>query len=343
VPANVRETAATSTSVDMAWSASTDNVGVAGYDLYINGSRVGTTAGTVYSFSGLGNCGTTYALAVDAYDKRGNRSAEASMSAATQPCSTTTTGTPSPMQCPTQPFCGDFETGDYSQWWLHQWSINPDPSQGYTNSNVGSSELTVESSLVRQGRYAGMFQVFPHSGPSANDRAEIVASQSQSGGYPGQEWYYGWWTYFPGPSQDWWHQGGDWNAITQFQSTDDSGGWIGFGIDATTGTARLFQDSPLGHFTIGNLQYDHWYHFVTHAIWSTDPSAGLWEVWIDGSPVFSAHMQTLKNQNSPASSSFTSPGMYVSQGVYRGAYSSTNTVIHDGFCRAASYAEAAAC
>ena len=75
----------TSSSISLAWSPSTDNVGVAGYDLFRNGSKLATVTGTSYTFGGLA-CGTTYTLAVDAFDGAGNVSARASVARATGPC-----------------------------------------------------------------------------------------------------------------------------------------------------------------------------------------------------------------------------------------------------------------
>ena len=56
------------------WNASTDNVGVTGYSLYRNGAKAGSTTATSYTFTGLA-CGTTYTLALTAYDAAGNESA----------------------------------------------------------------------------------------------------------------------------------------------------------------------------------------------------------------------------------------------------------------------------
>jgi chitodextrinase len=91
-PSNLSLGAASTNSLTLAWSAASDNVGVAGYNLYLNGSKLGTTSGTSYSFSGLA-CGTSYTLAVDAYDGAGNRSSKASLGAATAACPATATGT----------------------------------------------------------------------------------------------------------------------------------------------------------------------------------------------------------------------------------------------------------
>src|SRR5262249_50598665 len=57
------------------WTASTDNVGVAGYKIYRNGTQVGTATGTTYTDTGLGSS-TSYTYTVSAYDAAGNNSAQ---------------------------------------------------------------------------------------------------------------------------------------------------------------------------------------------------------------------------------------------------------------------------
>ena len=72
-PTNLRVTGATSSSISLAWNASTDNIGVVGYRIYRNGTQVGTASGTTYNDTGLaGN--TTYTYQVDAYDGKPNYS-----------------------------------------------------------------------------------------------------------------------------------------------------------------------------------------------------------------------------------------------------------------------------
>ena len=87
-PASLSQGATTATSISLLWSASLDNVGVAGYDLFLNGAKVGTTAATTYAFGSL-SCGKSYTLAVDAYDAAGNRSQSAAVQASTSPCADT--------------------------------------------------------------------------------------------------------------------------------------------------------------------------------------------------------------------------------------------------------------
>jgi hypothetical protein len=86
IPTGLSLTQATTTGIALAWSPSSDDVGVAGYGLYRDGALVGTTTLTSFTFSGL-NCGTSYPLALDAFDAAGNRSAQASLGAATLGCS----------------------------------------------------------------------------------------------------------------------------------------------------------------------------------------------------------------------------------------------------------------
>ena len=86
--------AAATTTVTLGWAASTDNVGVAGYGVYVNGTNVQTKTQPGATVSGL-TCGTAYTFAVDAYDAAANRSTKASVVATTAPCPDT--------QAPTTP------------------------------------------------------------------------------------------------------------------------------------------------------------------------------------------------------------------------------------------------
>ena len=84
-PTGLQTTSVGQTSLTLGWSASGDNVGVSGYDLYVNSSKVGTASTTSYAFSGL-TCGTSSTLGVVAFDGAGNRSAQATLAATTSAC-----------------------------------------------------------------------------------------------------------------------------------------------------------------------------------------------------------------------------------------------------------------
>ncbi|HTB79777.1 MAG TPA: fibronectin type III domain-containing protein [Opitutaceae bacterium] len=62
------------TSFTLGWTVSTDNVGVAGYDIYNNGVLVGSSTTNTFNVTGL-TVSTTYALTVQARDAAGNISA----------------------------------------------------------------------------------------------------------------------------------------------------------------------------------------------------------------------------------------------------------------------------
>jgi acid phosphatase type 7 len=84
-PAGLKVTLATATSIAISWTASTDNVAVAGYHVYRDWAAVATTTATSYTMTGLA-CGTSYTLSIDAYDAAGNRSAQTAVVAATAAC-----------------------------------------------------------------------------------------------------------------------------------------------------------------------------------------------------------------------------------------------------------------
>src|SRR5207247_1105035 len=58
-PSSLSITGSTATSISLKWQASSDNVGVASYGLYVNGSKTGSTNLTSATFGGL-SCNTTY-------------------------------------------------------------------------------------------------------------------------------------------------------------------------------------------------------------------------------------------------------------------------------------------
>jgi xyloglucan-specific exo-beta-1,4-glucanase len=73
-PTNLRSTGNTDTTVDLAWDASTDNVGVTGYDVYNGTILAGSTSGTTFTVTGLTEA-ATYTFTVKAKDEAGNISA----------------------------------------------------------------------------------------------------------------------------------------------------------------------------------------------------------------------------------------------------------------------------
>lgn len=84
VPTGLAATLASATQVNLSWNASTDNVGVTGYNVFRNGTKVATSTSTSYQDASLA-AGTTYTYAVSAYDAAGNTSAQSSSVSVTTP------------------------------------------------------------------------------------------------------------------------------------------------------------------------------------------------------------------------------------------------------------------
>ena len=169
-PTGLAVTGTSQTALTLGWTASTDNAGVAGYDVFLNGSKVGTTAQTSYAFGGLA-CGTSYTLAVDAYDAAGNVSAKASTSGGTSACADTT--------APTAP--GNLQVASATQTGISvTWTAATDnvAVTGYTlylnGSKVGTTSQTSYS-------YSGLSCGTTYTlAVAANDAAGNASSQASA-------------------------------------------------------------------------------------------------------------------------------------------------------------------
>jgi hypothetical protein len=257
----------------------------------------------------------------------------------TTTATTTTTASPPPG---TILFRGDYDAGNFSQWEGHQWSRNND--QGYTCADVGDSSANIVSSPV-QGHFAAKYSVYTSSCTSTAQRSEVYAPVASTGGYGGQDWYYGWWTMFPAAGNElgFWPTYADWNTFTDWHNPGSCDSNVGLGIDNTSGTPQMFFEDL--SFAAGSchtvtswqpkvewpLQYDHWYDIVLHVKWSTDPSVGYTELWVDG-------QQKLPLTQGQTMADVADASVYWKQGFYRSAFSGLNTVYHDAARRADSLA-----
>ena len=76
-PTYLKASGTTASTTKLSWTASTDKVGVTGYEILVDGSVVGTASGTTYTASGL-SASTEYSFTVRALDAAGNRSTSSS-------------------------------------------------------------------------------------------------------------------------------------------------------------------------------------------------------------------------------------------------------------------------
>ena len=84
VPTNLSATPVSPTQINLSWTASTDNFGVAGYKIYRDSAYLNSTGGTTYIDTTC-SPNTTYSYTVSAYDSALNESAQSAPAQATTP------------------------------------------------------------------------------------------------------------------------------------------------------------------------------------------------------------------------------------------------------------------
>jgi len=131
----------------LTWTASTDNVGVAGYDVYRNGIKMTTVTTTSASQTGRLTCGTSYMFGVVARDAAGNSSKKGRLPILTSACAGARTVPPH--------FVADYQNGSFG------------------------SPLTSLFSYASPG-FVDLTQTGPTSGTS-DGRVKVVPSPSGSG------------------------------------------------------------------------------------------------------------------------------------------------------------------
>jgi hypothetical protein len=100
VPSNLAAVASSSSQINLSWSASTDDVGVAGYRVTRGGVVIATTTATIFADSGLA-AQTAYTYSVAAFDAATNVSAESAPASATPQQAPAATGSPTSRACGT--------------------------------------------------------------------------------------------------------------------------------------------------------------------------------------------------------------------------------------------------
>jgi Zn-dependent metalloprotease/chitodextrinase len=143
-PANLQSTGKTSSTVSLAWSVSTDNVGVTGYDVYQGATKVTTATGASATVTGLA-ADTEYTFTVRARDAAGNVSP-----ASNQVTVRTDLGDPGGGVVN-----GGFETGDLSSWTIGGTAkvasvVSTGAYEGTRAARLGSTEATNGESTLSQ-------------------------------------------------------------------------------------------------------------------------------------------------------------------------------------------------
>ena len=137
-PANLVASNITTSSIDLTWNASTDNVGVVGYYVYQGGVQVSdVTSSTSTTISGLSES-TQYSFYVTAYDAAGNESSQSNT------VTPSTTGT-----CVETTFCNhNFDNGQFGCW---------NGASGATISNGGGETYAALEGKFDPNIYSGPY------------------------------------------------------------------------------------------------------------------------------------------------------------------------------------------
>ncbi|MGC9375277.1 MAG: GEVED domain-containing protein [Bacteroidales bacterium] len=154
-PTNLSASNISENSFTLSWNASTDNVGVTGYDVYQNGSFLNSVTGTSANISGL-SAGTTYNYYVKAKDAAGN------VSAASSTISVTTDES-------VAEYC-ESKGSNYSYEWIGKVTIG---TYSNTSGAAGYTDFTSEVITLEAGTSVDVSLVPEFSGSTYNEYWKI--------------------------------------------------------------------------------------------------------------------------------------------------------------------------
>ena len=305
-PAGLAVSNVTQTSLTFAWNAATDNVGVAGYDVYRNNTKMATLTSTSSNQTAL-VCGTSYTLAVEAFDAAGNRSARAELNATTAVCSPPTPPPPPPPVSGSVLWRADGSSGTDPAYIIEQeWSAISD------DSAAGSAEITAPwthpdmyltsaTGDVLAGKRSYRVKV-----PAGEGRHEIKMAHPVRSGFDSRVFHEGeeTWVSWAVKIADYVHPSGpnDWWVTNQFRHVNEtglttSGSPHALSMRGTSGNWMWSSDpniytNALWNYDMGVPVVEGQVLKVTfHAKWSSDPAIGFMEVflnngsgWVTGFP-----------------------------------------------------------
>lgn len=173
-PSNLVANNPTSTTVALSWTASTDNIGVAGYDVYANGIFKTTVLGTSTTVQGLASS-TTYNFYIIAKDAAGNSSPQSNT--ATE---TTLAGGGGATTCGTEDFSNipNTGTGYGTRTWTNN-NITWTATDARTDETVNGKAITIRDGSLTSSAISGGIQSLTvttqlkFSGNPANLNVEI--------------------------------------------------------------------------------------------------------------------------------------------------------------------------
>ncbi len=179
-PSNVSASNVTQTAATISWSASSDNIGVTGYDVYQGSSLLGQTTNTSVTISSL-VAGTTYTFNIVAVDAAGNQSSAGSVT-----FTTTSSGGGNLTYCDSEGSDSSFEWIDYVSFGGFTNSTGDDGGYAdYTNFSAsvapGSTNTLVISAGFASSSYTEYWKIWiDYDQNGTFDDDEVIASGSSS-------------------------------------------------------------------------------------------------------------------------------------------------------------------
>ncbi|MFC7346961.1 endonuclease [Chryseobacterium zhengzhouense] len=152
-PTNLVANNPTSSTIALSWTASTDNIGVAGYDVYANGVLKTTVSGTSATVQGLASS-TTYDFYVIAKDAAGNYSTQSNT--ATE---TTLAGTGGGGTCGTEDFSNI--PASSSSYTTRTWTNNNitwTATDARTDQTITGKAITIQNGSLTSSSVSGGIQ-----------------------------------------------------------------------------------------------------------------------------------------------------------------------------------------
>jgi len=182
-PSNVSASSVTQTSATISWSASSDNVGVTGYDVYQGNSLLGQTTNTSASISSL-SAGTTYTFYIVAFDAAGNQSSAGSVTFTTT--SSSGGGGGNLTYCDSEGSDSSYEWIDYVAFGGFTNTTGDDGGYADYTSNVanvspGSTNTLIISAGFSSSSYTEYWKIWiDYDQNGTFDDDEVIASGSSS-------------------------------------------------------------------------------------------------------------------------------------------------------------------
>jgi chitodextrinase len=173
-PSNLAATATSSTSVNLSWSTSTDNVSVTGYEVFRGGTQIATATGTTYT-DNLVSPGATYTYQVRAFDAAGNRSGFSNSATVTTPSGGGGTSLTFAAQADAR-VSEAAPTTNYGTSYLRADGGSDPDVQSYLTFNVTGVLGTVQSAKLRVFAYSDT-----SNGPAVSSTSSLWAETGASG------------------------------------------------------------------------------------------------------------------------------------------------------------------